>query len=132
MNKKTFHIQKNSILNMHNKIDIVYNDQHYDSLYKLVYVIGYPSKHTIKYRKDEFRFYEAYANNEFEVREEYVYTELIRCIVALCNLPLFRKALERTKTLYIQNHDNTDKYFAYPHNVYGECLMIVRDYKLYL
>ena len=68
----------------------------------------------------------------FEVDEQTVINELIRIIVHLCRTDAyFLKRLKMTKDRKIVNSDWQDKYFGGKHNVYGTCLMKVRDEKLY-
>lgn len=130
MRSKACIIQKRSILNMHAKIPIIYDDVQYNSMYVLMYAIGYPSKAHFIHTVPECKLYELYSDSEFEVPNEYVCIELLRCIIAMCAYSKFRIALENTRHKTILNYDN-DNYFGVPNNVYGKCLMIVRDYKLY-
>lgn len=133
--KGSVYIMKKSwnYLSMINNNPILYNGFLYQNMYKLIYMIAFPS------RKDEINEMGLCKLRElrlcleyFEVDEKTVINELINVIIYLCNSDQkFLSTLKKTKDRKIINNDYVDKYFGDKKNIYGKCLMKVRDEKLY-
>ena len=120
-------------LSMLNNIPILYNGFLYQNLYKLMYIIAFPS------RKDEINDMNICKLRDlqlgleyFEVEESTVINELINIIIERCKTDQkFLSTLKKTKDRTIINSDYTDKYFGDKRNIYGKCLMKVRNEKMY-
>lgn len=121
-------------LSMTNDVPILYNEFLYKNMYKLMYSIAFPS------RKEEINDMQLSKLRElqlgleyFEVSEGYVITELIKIIIDRCKTDKrFLLMLKKTKDRKIIYSDYADKYFGGTKNMYGKCLMKVRNEQMYM
>lgn len=105
----------------------------FNDIYTLIYSIAFPS------RIDEFLNIGPYKIRDlklgteyFETDEKTVIRELIKIIIRKCKeVPAFLESLLRTGGRQILYFDRFDYYFGNRRNIYGKCLMRVRDNKLY-
>lgn len=120
-------------LSMLNNVPILYNGFLYQNMYKLIYTIAFPSRKNEIIRMGLCKLRELQLGLEyFEVDESIVIKELINIIIERCKTDQkFLSRLKKTKDRKILNSDYTDKYFGNKKNIYGKCLMKVRNEKLY-
>lgn len=120
-------------LSMINNVPILYNGFLYQNLYKLMYTIAFPSRKNEINEMNLCKLRDLQLGLEyFEVDESTVISELINIIIERCKTDQkFLSRLKKTKDRKILNSDYVDKYFGDRKNVYGKCLMKVRDEKLY-
>ena len=116
-----------------NKREIYFKDELYDSIYKLILCIGYPSMKEQIYKMSIFKMHQSrIVCKPFEIDESFVLRVLLQIIVLLCkNDDNFIQTLLKTQSRIIINNDYEDVYFGNPRNMYGKCLMKVRDEYLY-
>lgn len=122
------------VLSMFRKQPIMWDNFLYQNLYKLIYCIAFPSRRDelVKMRISDIHN-EELCLKYFESSEKEVVNTLIQVIIKQCREdPLFLSTLRKTRRRKIINNDYNDKYFGAPRNIYGQCLMKVRDEKLYL
>ena len=116
-----------------NKREIYFKDELYDSIYKLILCVGYPSMKEQIYKMSIFKMHQSrIVCKPFEIDESFVLRVLLQIIVLLCkNDDNFIQTLLKTRSRIIINNDYEDVYFGNPRNMYGKCLMKVRDEYLY-
>ena len=120
-------------LSMINNVPILYNGFLYQNMYKLIYTIAFPSRKNEIIEMGLCKLRELQLGLEyFEVDESIVINELMNIIIERCKTDRnFLSRLKKTKDRKILNSDYVDKYFGNKKNIYGKCLMKVRDEKLY-
>lgn len=120
-------------LSMINNVPILYNGFLYQNMYKLIYTIAFPSRKNEIIEMGLCKLRELQLGLEyFEVDESIVINELINIIIERCKTDQkFLSRLKKTKDRKILNSDYVDKYFGDKKNIYGKCLMKVRDEKMY-
>lgn len=121
-------------LSMHEHTPINYNGYVFKNLYTLAYALAFPSRRDEIMKMGTTKLRDLRLGLEyFEVSEKQVIHELLKAIVQKClNNVLFLDTLKATDYRIIINSDYYDDYFGYRQNIYGKCLMKVRDEKLYL
>ena len=121
-------------LSMNNNVPIRHNGFLYKNMYRMIYGVAFPS------RREEIN---AMSLNKlrdlnlgleyFEISENEVIKTLVNTIVNRCRLDQrFLSLLTKTRDRRIINNDYFDKYFGGNRNIYGRCLMTVRNKKMYL
>ena len=120
-------------LSMINGVPIMYKGFLYQNMYKLMYTIAFPSRKNEIIEMGLCKLRELQLGLEyFEVDESVVINELINIIIERCKTDQkFLSRLKKTKDRKILNSDYVDKYFGDKKNIYGKCLMKVRDEKMY-
>lgn len=120
-------------LSMINDVPILYNGFLYQNMYKLIYTIAFPSRKNEIIEMGLCKLRELQLGLEyFEVDESIVINKLMNIIIERCKTDQkFLSRLKKTKDRKILNSDYVDKYFGAKKNIYGKCLMKVRDEKLY-
>ena len=120
-------------LSMHYMHKIIDGDMYYSSLYRLAYSLAYPSM--VKFINNSTLIAlrkKSYDIQYFERDEKSVIEGLVRSIVKLCiKDEKFKNKLIKTGDRFIYNNDYRDSYFGFRDNMYGKCLMCVRDRKYY-
>ena len=128
LNSKTW-----AYLSMYYPHKIITNNMFYSSLYRLAYSIAYPSKVQFINNATTNALHKTNLDLQyFERSEKEVIEALVHNIIKLCiKDERFKNILIKTSNKFIHNNDYKDKYFGCESNVYGKCLMYVRDRKFY-
>ena len=111
------------------KRTITFHFETYPNIYKLMYSIMFPSRKTEILKMGMIELRELKLCLEyFEVEEKYIIKVLLQVITELCiKDKKFLETLLSTEVLPIINDDYADKYFGRTKNIYGKCLMKVRN-----
>lgn len=121
-------------LSMVNDVPILFEGYLYKNMYKLMYSVAFPSRREEICSMGMIRLKDLQLGLKyFEIEEKEVIDTLMKVIIHQCETdPLFLSKLKKTKDRKIIYNDYADKYFGGTRNIYGLCLMKVRDERLYL
>ena len=116
-------------LSMLHKRTISFHFETYPNIYKLMYSIMFPSRKTEILKVGMIKLRELKLCLEyFEVDEKYIISVLLQVITMQCKTDKkFLETLLSTSDLPIINDDYEDRYFGRTKNIYGKCLMKVRN-----
>lgn len=129
-NAKIFLLKKAwKYLSMTNVKNIEYNGFVYKNMYKLMYAVAFPSRRDEINNMNTFKLKELRLGLEyFEISVRDVVLVLLQVLREKClNDKTFLSKLKRTRRKVIINNDYIDPFFGHPKNIYGRCLMKVRE-----